>query len=496
MASSVRIRSTNMASPSYLPPSASQPHQQNSSTTTTSPENLRDGRKHSAKSISVIVMLGLLGVVVVLLTRLGEGEAASIPAPSSDNHTHQATVAHINVLDEALEDPRTGEKRLLRVTLFMPVPKEHCTKYCILPYMPKQTAQICNEQFMDGSRSGVFDMMSMKICCGADTRLDASVIPVVVLEAHSDTTRFLYSSIAQHLTANGVAVLLMDHPRDTLIAEIPDKPDVYNNGSTPLSSLSSLTEWNSTITKALDVRTKDIQSALQLISTPDILIKHLPYITYVNSLDTSTYSIIGHGLGGTLATQLSILEPARVRFSINLSGSAPPLDTLTSSTIYFLGRANFRREHDIHWPITWRHFTGRVTEFDLADSEIMDFTDLPLVVELAKYFTGWKDIKARGVGTSGARGHEAVKCFVEGIMKSEILGSLNGMELCVREFGNMVPYMRNPAGSGKVGKVKRGEKYLGYGAGRDVGHKECDDEGKARSWRTILRQKFEVWGFS
>lgn len=436
-------------------------HQRNLNTTNTPPRK-EDKRTVAIAPTWIVVIPGLLGVVVVvLLASLGRGDPATIPTPFFGNHTHNAAVAHINVFDQSREDPWTGEKRIFRVSLFMPIPKEHCTNNCTHTYMPEQTARICNEQFAGEYESGIFYIMSMKVCCGANARLDASKTPVVVIEPHTDTTRFLYSSMAQHLSANGVAVLLMDHPRDTSIVEFPDQPIIYNSGSTPLSNFSPLTEWNSTITNALDIRTKDIDSALQLISSPDILTKYFPNIAYVNNLDTSTYSIIGHGFGGTLATQLSILQPARVRFSINLSGSAPPLDTPTSSTIYFLGRTNFRREHDIHWPATWTHLTGRATEFDLSDSDIMDFTDIPLVVEIAKYYTGWKNINARGVGNSGPWGHEAMKCFVEGITKKEILGYLDGIEACVRDFGNMVPYMRMPGGRGKVRKNKRGEKYVG-----------------------------------
>lgn len=279
------------------------------------------------------------------------------------------------------------------------------------------------------------------------------------------------------MTSQNVAVLLLDHPHDSSVVEFSGGV-AYNSGATGLSNFSPITQWNETVTSAIAIRKTDIMMALDKLSSPGLLESNFSAFKFSSPLSTSTYSIVGHGLGGTVATLLSTSDP-RVRLSINLSGSAPPLESHTNATIYFIGRSTFRRDHDINWPTTWPHLTGPSTEFDLSNSDIMDFTDLPDVLAATK-----SKRKGLGLGSVGTAGNNAVKCFVEGIIKDRLHGRDDGVRHCVGLFQDiMVPYMAAFAPGQKV--MTRTEE------SRAVSRVSRS----APSWGRRIRWKLEVWGF-
>jgi hypothetical protein len=419
-------------------------------------------------------MAALALLLVALLAFFSQvGHSFLIPAPDS-GHKFKAAVAEFSIVDTKRKDPHTiDEDRKIMVSLFMPVPVSDCTNECDRAYMGKVAAKIANNQTLGNPSNGVFEKMKYTVCCGASEPIDASEIPVVVLEPHTDTSRLLYSNLARYMTANNVAVVLIDHPHDSSVVEFSDKDVAFNSGATGLSNFSPLTAWNSTVTNAIDIRIQDIYTALEQLKDVDLLTRNFgSNFKFTSGLNTSSYSIVGHGLGGTVATQLSISD-RRVRLSINLSGSAPPLDHATASPIYFLGRSNFRRDADINWPSTWPHLTGPATEFDLADSEIFDFTDLPIIIDA----TGNPKLRGLGLGKSGPWGNHAVKCFVEGILRDQIWGETGAVSHCVQLFGDrMVPYMAKDAPITPKPLASRG-----------VSRRTTVGKG--------MRHKLEEWGF-
>jgi pimeloyl-ACP methyl ester carboxylesterase len=432
----------------------------------------------------IIAMAALTLLLVVLLAFFSPVHSVLIPGPDAD-HKYQSAVAEFPLVDTTRKDPHlTDSDRRIMVSLFMPVLVSDCTNECSQAYMGPLAARIANNQTLGDPNIGVFENMAYAVCCGASKPIDASRIPVVVLEPHTDTSRLLYSNLARYMTANNVAVVLLDHPYDSSIVEFSDTDVVLNSGATGLSNLSPLTAWNATVTNAMYIRIQDISMALAQLNDINILTRNFPGFTFSSPLNTSSYSIVGHGLGGTVATYLSIADPHRVRFSINLSGSAPPLDHTTSSPIYFFGRANFRRDQDINWRSTWTQLTGPATEFDLADSEILDFTDLPIVIDTA----GISGLKGAGLGNSGPWGNHAVRCFVEGVIKDRLNGETGGVSHCVQVFEDrMVPYMAKDAGI-------RPMEMQSVGVSRRMAVGKASVERRA-TFRKAVRGRLEDWGF-
>ncbi|KAF2845702.1 hypothetical protein T440DRAFT_260351 [Plenodomus tracheiphilus IPT5] len=387
-------------------------------------------------------------LMIFMIAAFGRGAPAiQLPDPGKD-HMFKVAVSHFPLTNTAVKDAYKPEvERSIMASLFIPVPVASCTNTCSNSYMLGQTARIANEQFIFNANDGVFEKMGYNMCCGNDQDIDGSKLDLVVLEPHTDTSRLLYLNMARFISANGVAVVILDHPGETSITEFtgtnaPRGGTVYNSGTVELSNLSPLTAWNTTITKAINTRISDINFALSQLSTLSLLQRQLPSLRFSTPLTTTSYSIIGHGFGGTTATTLGLTSRS-VKFSINLSGSAPPAsDSLTSTATptYFFGRANYKRNDDINWPSTWTHLTGPATELDLNDSEIFDFSDLPVIVELAQSQGGNKDVQGRGLGGSGSTANHAMLCFVEAVVKKEGLGDAKAMRECVRMFPGMVPF--------------------------------------------------------
>lgn len=168
-------------------------------------------------------MLPFIGLTVVVLLTALYGNVHAVRLPSADGkHKYKVAVSHFPLTDTARKDPyKPDEDRRLMVSLYMPVPKESCSNECQNSYMPPQTAAIANEQFIEGGKrdAGIFEEMAYGVCCGSSTDIDASKFPVIVLEPHVDTSRLLYSTMARFISANGVAVVVIDHPGDASIVQ-------------------------------------------------------------------------------------------------------------------------------------------------------------------------------------------------------------------------------------------------------------------------------------
>ncbi|KAH9872511.1 hypothetical protein IAQ61_005347 [Plenodomus lingam] len=399
----------------------------------------------------MVLALSLLAVATTIA--FGQpGYGTLLPDPGND-HPFKVAVSHFSLTDNT---PRPSyasgtPARTIMASLFMPVARDACASECRNIYMPGKTARASDEQFILNTTGPVFGTMEYNACCGnKNSTIDASKLKVVVLEPQVDTSRLLYVNMARFISANGVVVILLDHPGDSRITEFDGKgslPTIYNNGTVPLSNLAPLTAWNKTVVDALDTRIADIQFALRRLAAMDLQ-SFYPTLTFNSSLDTQYFAAIGHGFGGTIATTLS-LTTNRTRFSINLSGSPPGYssydDMFTMATTYFFGRSDYTRADDFAWPRLWPQLTGIATEFDLANSAIFDFSDLPVVVEVARTHgkEGVRGAGARGIAPAPtARANQAMLCFVEALVREKLLMQERVVQGCLRLFPEMTPYAR------------------------------------------------------
>ncbi len=385
--------------------------------------------------------------LVTAFACIGRGAYAIIIPPPDNSHQFQVAVAHFPLTDASRVNPFSpNEQRSIMASVFLPVPNNQCSSSCQVAYMPPQTAHIADQQFLQNTDGkSVFGQMDYNVCCASSNSIDASQYPLVILEPQTDTSRLLYANMARFISANGVAVLLLDHPGDSSIVEFPASANlpqstIYNSGSTKLSNFSPINPWNSSVTSAVSIRVQDIYFALTQISSLPLLQSRFPNVKLTSPLNTATYSIVGHGLGGTVASTFSFTD-ARTQFSVVLAGTPPPLCTSSNATLYFLGSSTLNRSTDVNWPSTWSHLTGTVSEIDLVNADIFDFADLPVIVELTQNEGKMPAVRARGVGDSGAWANHAAVCFVEGVMRLDLLGNTRGVSDCVDMFASLVPWL-------------------------------------------------------
>ncbi|KAH9869889.1 hypothetical protein J1614_006810 [Plenodomus biglobosus] len=441
-------------------------------------------------------MLPFLPLLILTLPPAFSRLAQAILLPSPNQaHAFKTAVSHFPLTNPTTKDPYDSRfNRSIMASLFLPIPRDSCTRECNTAYMPDQTARISDQQFLLHATSPVFSTLQYSVCCGAAAPIDASKVSVVVLEPQTDTSRLLYSNMARFISANGVAVLLLDHTGESSITEFTGtgsgtgaiatpsggsigRDTVYNSGTVSLSNFSQLTEWNNTVAKAVSTRISDIEFALAELSNLRLLQRCFPDLHFSSPLATTSFSVIGHGVGGSVATALAFAAKGKRRyevgFSINLSGSPPALSFLaeqntqtsptsptTTTPIYFLSRTNFNRTNAFGWQETWPRLIGPATEFNLANSDMFDFSDLPVVVELAQSQTqshGNAAIAGRGLA-GGSTANHAMLCFAEAVVRKEVWGDGAPLRQCVGMFEGMVPFLGGQA-------VVHGGR-VGSGAGR------------------------------
>lgn len=360
------------------------------------------------------LLASILAAMLAIVLLFEPIHAVYIPGPN-DAHVYKSAVASFSV-DDGLD-----------VSLFMPVDKADCSSEEDRLYMPAEFTHASDAQFFGNVSTAVFNKMKYKTCKSSSKTIDAAKIPLVFFEPQVGTSRFLYSTLARFMAANGMAIAILDHPESSAVATLDPFQD--------------LKQWNETVTQTIDARIQDINVVLKELSDVNVLQRNFPGLKFNSTLDTQSYSMVGHGIGGSVATTLSTLDP-RARFSINLSGTPPLLNHPTYATIYFFGRSDFRRENDIHWPTTWKYLAGRATEWDLKDAGIFDFSDLPWIVDLAR-----QDEKITIDNVSGLRdtlgpfGFHVNACWLEAYLKAELKEPKQGwVGDCVRMFDQMKPY--------------------------------------------------------
>ncbi|KAF2247008.1 hypothetical protein BU26DRAFT_397650, partial [Trematosphaeria pertusa] len=323
--------------------------------------------------------------LIALLTRKTHG--VLIPPPKPHDMSWEVAHARTSLVDTSRKDPYSpSEDRKLGVSIFVPVFKPYCTKQCDNVYMPDQTARTSNLQFFGDENANVFEKLYFKSCCASYGETDLGAHRLVVLEPGVATSREVYNQLARQMSANGFVVVTIDHPHDASIVEFLDANDksvIANNGTVDLCSFSPATSWNDTVTKAVDARTDDINFMLTQLSNISLFERLFPDLKLHagSPLNSDSFVIMGHGLGGTVATMFSA-QDKRTVFSINLSGTTPVLQTDVKNHVIFFGRDEYTRDDDANWKQSWKHFTGSVVEWDMHKGGQMDYTDLPLMVSL------------------------------------------------------------------------------------------------------------------
>ena len=340
-------------------------------------------------------------------------------------------VAHARsaLIDSQRKDPYDGsEDRKVAYSVFMPVEESTCTATTNDEYAPSRTAKSCNLQFFGDENAGVFDELYFESCSSASGETPADHFPLLVLEPAVQTSRFLYNQLARQLSANGAYVVTIDHPYDAPIVEFPGSDAIESNETIKLDAFSvNRPVDDAEIKKAIDTRINDVRAVVKELEDTDTLRELFPGIKFVRDtkIDTKRLFLLGHGLGGSVASTMSASD-RRVEWIINLSGSTPVLTRDIFAYTIFFGRDDYTSEDDEAWQQTKKHLAGPQVEWTYSKAEQFDYSDLPLVSQLAG-----RNKDAKGIGNpydginpgDPTTTFSALSCFIEAYFRDTVLPS-------------------------------------------------------------------------
>ncbi|KAF2641924.1 hypothetical protein P280DRAFT_424534 [Massarina eburnea CBS 473.64] len=389
----------------------------------------------------------LLACVAALSTLFQVASSITIPAPKPNGRNH--VVAHErSYLVEAGRDDQynPGHDRKLAISLFLPVLESQCTQYCDHAYMPDKTAKVSNLQFFGHEGAGMFEPLTFKSCCASSSPIDTKDMRVIVLEPGAGTSRLMYTQLGRQLASLDVAVVLIDHPGEASIVEFEqhvgvqaaESPTIANIQVT-LDEFNINTRWDDVMLTALNTRRADIHFVLGHLYTPGSLQKIFPTFQFAGdaSLKADTIEMVGHGLGGTTSTMMTVADQ-RFVWSINLSGTVliPGMMQSTNAYSVFFGHEGHTRRKDENWmgAMKQKTFQGRATEWTYKQADVMDFSDLPLIKSLSE-----GSGKVKGTGANGVWAFHCTSCFVEAYVRDTLQSDSGQLTKCLRMCPNMRP---------------------------------------------------------
>lgn len=169
--------------------------------------------RYTVHALIVLVLTSLLAACFVIITTFEPAHYVYIPTPN-DTHPYKVSVAHFEILGTVVKDPLThrptSAREPIQMSLFLPVPKADCVAECEKLYMPPDIACSAEKLFFKECKN-VFSRMRYKYCCSSHKAIDAIKFPLVFMEPQAVISRFLYTTLARYISANGMAVVLIDH---------------------------------------------------------------------------------------------------------------------------------------------------------------------------------------------------------------------------------------------------------------------------------------------
>ncbi|KAI1206872.1 uncharacterized protein F4807DRAFT_469888 [Annulohypoxylon truncatum] len=333
----------------------------------------------------------------------------------------------LEVIDYTRQDPWTPktQPRDLAISLFYPTNetypsnspfmREHECRPAV-QFPPVVASYLENGS---GAPNGSLHNIITRACL--DAPLADPSTPLLLFTPGLGLSRLCYSDTLIEIASYGWLIVSVDHPYETAIVEYPDGRIVYG---LPLNSS------NATIANDVDIRTSDLISVLNALSNSTITDK-IPHFNGQGppkqKLNTERVGIFGHSLGG--ATALSVTSnDTRFVVGANLDGSywgsekqkgtAAPFMTLTSE--------GHNRTGDQTWADTWPNLRGFRREYTVSGAKHMDFSDLPVIIEVWPY--GIPPKSEQSLGTiNGTRIMEIQRAYLTSLFQRFLKGDNNGL---------------------------------------------------------------------
>ena len=314
-------------------------------------------------------------LIILLLTTIYPSQALNVlPHPSKSFLTSLQTAY---LIDETRLDPfsPTPKRRGVAISTFYPLPKSADCNPILAPYMSSATAafedSVYSKQF--GIPNDTFANLRLSTYQGLATAHH----PVILFSPGYGTTRFVYSYFAQTVASAGYVVVMMDHPYDADVVEIPGERLVL---------AANLTEAQIT-GPAVETRAQDASFILDRLCNRGTAPKLLP-LTKGSCLDVSRVGFFGHSLGGAAAAA-TMFKDSRVVGGLDMDGAVfgPVVEGGLDRPFLLFGRPDHGRFNDTTWAGLWSNLRGERFELALNGSKHITFSDLPFLAD----FLGFRD---------------------------------------------------------------------------------------------------------
>lgn len=340
------------------------------------------------------------------------------------------------LIDQGRPDPwNISHPRRLMVSRFDPIPPSQCHQMCKVPYMSPFLAS-AEDAILESLLSsagltwprGVLDQLELQVCCSSlcssNSSFKSGPYPVVLFGPGLNTTRLLYSALAQQIASSGYTVITMDHPYETDVVEFPDGTVIYGG------RVAEDTNDTGALVHALDVRTNDASFVLRELG--------IVFITETDDPSTAQAGMVGHGFGGA-AVGAAILNDTRIVAGVNLDGVM--LGPVLNAGI---GRPGIHQSfllwgaegHNSSSDESWARFLETVKMWDegewvgelaLKGAVHGSFADFGVVADVAGLRADEGLAKALFGKISGARVMQVVATYVDAFMNKTLRGGPDGL---------------------------------------------------------------------
>jgi pimeloyl-ACP methyl ester carboxylesterase len=287
------------------------------------------------------------------------------------------------------------------VSRFDPLPPNTCYRNEKVPYMSPTISAAEDAIFAPyGLPSGIFGSLDMVVCHQQSSYKCKESWPVVLFSPGLNTTRLLYSMLAQEVASQGFTVITIDHPFDTDIVEFPDGFVAYGGDVDFINDTS--------VYHALDIRMNDISFVLNTLG-----------IQY-NAPPNASALVFGHSFGGA-AIASGMLNDTRLRGGVNLDGelfggviNAGLGRPGINQSFILWGAEGHNRSSEPEWGTFYQNLKREgmwERELELLNASHSTFSDLPLIVDIT------------GIRTTLPPESQAAVGFLPGKRVLEILGA-------------------------------------------------------------------------
>jgi Platelet-activating factor acetylhydrolase, isoform II len=296
-----------------------------------------------------------------------------LPRPSGP---YQLALNVSQLIDTSRKDPWGMDPikhRRLMISRFDPLPPDTCYRNEKVPYMSTTISSAEDAIFAPyGLPAGIFASLEMIFCFEPSFRQSNETWPVVLFSPGLNTTRLLYSMLAQEVASQGFTVISLDHPFDTDIVQFPDGFIAYG-GNVNFSDINS-------VYHALDIRMNDISFVLNTLGFQ------------YDAAPNASALIFGHSFGGA-ATAAGMLNDTRLRGGVNLDGelfggviNAGLGRPGINQSFILWGAEGHNRSSEPEWGTFYNNLKREgmfERELELLNASHSTFTDLPLIADVA-----------------------------------------------------------------------------------------------------------------